>query len=384
MTPPVLAPNDTMVAPPLQGGRKELTAHRAPLPALTGIRFFAAMLVIFYHSKMPEVLSGRGFTAAGAFIANGRLAVPLFFTLSGFILSYTYEGQIRVHKGARRFWEARFARVWPLYVFSLLCSSVANHTTPPPLRGLATLLMLQSWDPWDRGVAASWNFVCWTLSTEALFYLFFPWVQGQLERRSSRVQVAVLLVSLAVSVRYSTANLSYVDVNSLRWIPLAAIHVPEFLAGVCAGNLYLRRRAAVLLTSPSSAVLPGHSLFTWAAALGSVFLLCHPSRAYTAWASVTFVALLFGLAAERSLLRQALSTKVLLVGGQISFGIYLLQWPCKAEVNRVCNSLHLASANLRFVVDCIVLILFSALCFYGIEEPSRKFIRRGFARLQSQ
>ena len=375
----VLVPNEARVPPLLRDGQKELTAHRSPLPALTGIRFLAAMLVVFYHSKMPEVLWRHGLWSAGYLIANGRLAVPLFFTLSGFILSYTYQGQIGQRRGPQRFWEARVARVWPLYLFSLLCSSLANHTTPPFLRGLATILMLQAWDPFDKGVAASWNFVCWTLSTEAFFYVLFPLLQRVLERRSFALQAAVLLASLTLSVHYGTANLSYVDGDTLGTIPLAAIHLPEFLAGVCAGNLFLRRSAAVRERG-TGPILHSQGLLTWAALLASIFLLCHPNRAYTSWASVSFVALLLGLAGEASMLQRLLSTRALLIGGQISYGIYLLQWPCKAEVNRLCDHLHLWSANLRFGVDCAMLILISAGCFYGIEEPARRVIRSLFAQ----
>jgi peptidoglycan/LPS O-acetylase OafA/YrhL len=65
-----------------------------PLPALTGVRFFAAMQVTMFHF-------GAGFAQRhGAprivenLLKNGWTAVTLFFILSGFILSYTYSGQI--------------------------------------------------------------------------------------------------------------------------------------------------------------------------------------------------------------------------------------------------------------------------------------------------
>ena len=382
MTPDVLASNDTTVALPVIGQRNDLTAHRSSLPALTGIRFVAAMAVIFYHSKMPEVLSREGLIAASNLIANGRFAVPLFFILSGFILSYTYEGQIRIRSGARRFWEARFARIWPLYAFSLLCSTIANHRTPSLLRAVATIFMVQSWNPVDKGVAASWNFVCWTLSTEALFYLIFPFLQSRLERRSALMQLALLAVSLAISVWFSTAGISYANADAFTNIPLAAIHVPDFLVGVCAGNVYLRRSSLASRGAAGRPMLPGRGLWTCLAIVFSIFLLCHLEQAYTSWITAGFAAMIFGLAAEKSAVQKLLSTRALLVGGQISYGIYLLQWPCKAEVNRACDYLQIQSMNVRFGIDCVVLIIFAAICFYCIEEPARKIIRSGFSKLQ--
>ncbi len=54
------------------------------------------------------------------FLSNGFMGVPFFFLLSGFILTYSYLGQVETHNQRRRFWEARFARVYPVYLLSLV------------------------------------------------------------------------------------------------------------------------------------------------------------------------------------------------------------------------------------------------------------------------
>ncbi len=365
--------------------RGELTAHRASLPSLTGIRFFAAMYVVFYHSHLPEALDNYHLWASASLVRNGPLAVELFFILSGFILSYTYEGQIVRRGGLRRFWEARFARIWPLYACSLLLSTIFTHTTPSSLpRAAATLLMVQAWNPFDMGMAGTWNFVCWTLSTEALFYLVFPFLQVWLERQRRWVLLLTLALMLCLAVGFATGGINYQDTRGIRGIPLAAVHLPEFIIGVSVGNLFLRwRTARNQAAGAGSAMLPGRGLLTYMAATGSLWLLCHAARSWTEWTALSFAALLFCLAAEGSALRWLLSTRILLIGGQISYGIYLLQWPCKAEVNRICNGVHLYSMPARFVIDCVALILLSAAGFYFVEEPARRLIRSFFSRLQT-
>src|SRR5579863_596949 len=95
-------------------------SKRPPLQALTGVRFLAAFYVVLFHSlpwlrnkyQVPETLQ--------IFLGNGYLAVSLFFILSGFILAYTYEGQIEGSRNLFRFWQARFARIYPVYFLSLL------------------------------------------------------------------------------------------------------------------------------------------------------------------------------------------------------------------------------------------------------------------------
>lgn len=358
----------------------ELTAHRPALPALTGIRFFAAMYVVFYHSHLPAKLTELHLMAGAAMIRNGLLAVPLFFILSGFILSYTYEGQIEQRGAPKRFWEARFARIWPLYAVSLVLSSLINHTTPHSWSTvIATLFMVQAWNPFNMGMAGSWNFVCWTLSTEAFFYLLFPLIQLWLERRRVWVIWLVSILAVAIGVGFATGSINYEDTRGLHSIPLALVHVPEFLVGVCAGNLFLRLRTHQASGESSWTSSPG-GIATYVAAVASIWCLCQPSPYLAAGTTLTFGVLLFCLAAERSLLQKFLSTRLLIIAGQISYGIYLLQWPCKAAVNDICGWLHIESIPVRFYADCVVLILLSTATFYGIEEPSRRAIRSLFAR----
>ena len=201
--------------PALEVAPRELTAHRRPLNALTGIRFFAAFYVVIFHTRVGAVLQGHGYKAAGNFFTNGYLAVPLFFLLSGLILAYTYAGQIEKPGDHRRFWEARFARIWPVYAVSLVMSSVPDFTIPAPGAALATICMVQAWNPFDMGMAGTWNFVCWTLSVEAVFYLVFPWFQTWLEERSERSQLVTIVAMLALCVAINSASrtLGYVPVG---------------------------------------------------------------------------------------------------------------------------------------------------------------------------
>ena len=69
------------------------------LDSLTGLRFFLAIFVFFYHgvtqahlglgknSLSPEVITFIDYSS------NGGLAVGCFFLLSGFVLWYSYSGR---------------------------------------------------------------------------------------------------------------------------------------------------------------------------------------------------------------------------------------------------------------------------------------------------
>src|SRR5438067_1929482 len=94
------------VVQPRARNRPERVAH---LPALTGLRFLAALVVVIDHT---------GYGPLAAMVAPfGGVAVTLFFILSGFILTYTYtRNGTAVHGGWRAFYIARIARVYPLYL----------------------------------------------------------------------------------------------------------------------------------------------------------------------------------------------------------------------------------------------------------------------------
>src|SRR5271167_2116696 len=94
-----------------------LEEFRPRLPAVTSLRFFAAFHVALFHMKEIGVLTGPAWLKALAGI--GYVGVSFFFVLSGFILVYTYAGRTI---SLRDFWQARFARIYPAYVFSLVLS----------------------------------------------------------------------------------------------------------------------------------------------------------------------------------------------------------------------------------------------------------------------
>src|SRR6201998_1844914 len=86
------------------------------LPALTGLRCFAALNIVFFHFSNPLWF---GWVAP---VGNaGYASVSFFILLSGFVFFYNYAGRARERKLDHvRFWKARFTRLYPIYFLSLL------------------------------------------------------------------------------------------------------------------------------------------------------------------------------------------------------------------------------------------------------------------------
>src|SRR5580704_229334 len=394
----VAQPEEQVVAAPvptsLRDAPRALTAHRTPLPALTGLRFFAALHVIIFHTTIKTTLLARGHTYAGNFLSNGFLAVTLFFMLSGFILAYNYRGQIETRSHAVRFWEARYARIWPAYAFSLICSSIPLSGIPHWPVALATLGMVQAWDPVHAAYAAAWNGVCWSLSVEALFYLLFPWLQTRIEKlRISRLALFGLLVVIA-AVLCNTPNHNSGDRYSglFFYVIIPIVHLPEFIAGIVLCNLFLdAKRISTDLTAAKekSADEPGSKrgllrfpLLTIAGFTTSILVLCGTRSRWDSLVVGTFSLLLYGLASERSILGSFLSTRVLILGGEISYSMYLLRTPLHTWIN--LSPVLRASRVMSLLYIPFLLIPLSLLSYFLIEGPSRRGLRRLFATLQGR
>lgn len=211
------------------------------LPGLTAVRFFAACWVYCFHSLLWT--GHRGLVADVS--SAGYAGVAVFFVLSGFILSYNYLGS---DVSPRQFWSARAARIVPVYWLSLLLGLpglvhnlvIGRFALSPAY--LLTPLFLQSWIP---SLALIWNTPAWSVSTEAFFYLIFPFTAQRLVR-SFRKRPALFLLGLwflsaAPSVLYALARPEGpVDSNSLFfWLTIVKfnplVRAPEFLLGVCLG-----------------------------------------------------------------------------------------------------------------------------------------------------
>jgi peptidoglycan/LPS O-acetylase OafA/YrhL len=229
--------------------RPAAASRRSQLPALTGIRCFAALNLVFFHFADPH-----SFGPLSPVVNGGYISVSFFLLLSGFILTYNYAE--RAQRGtltARSFWSARFSRLYPVYAFSLLLSvgmlaqEVHAHTKVDFGLGVVlTPLLLQGWHP---ALSTFWNTPAWTMSTEAFFYLLFPWLITRRRPRQTRtmllILVAVWLCALVLPGlymyfhpdgelhpdRYSTC----VWMRALKFMPVQ--HLFSFLFGMALGFL---------------------------------------------------------------------------------------------------------------------------------------------------
>lgn len=143
-----------MTEPAFEGSR---------LPRLTSLRAFAALAVFFFHDAH--------WTPAAKVFRQGYIGVGFFFVLSGFVLAWT----ARRGATARGFYWRRFARIYPVYLLTLIgCAvwlAVTGHLSLAAL--ILAVFLMQGWTD-DNTLTYGVNGPAWSLSCEAAFYAAFP------------------------------------------------------------------------------------------------------------------------------------------------------------------------------------------------------------------
>ena len=186
------------------------------LTTLTPLRGIAAMLIVIYHCNgflVKFIPPGSTF-----FFTNTYLWVDFFFILSGFVMSYVYGNNFtkKVDRTSfKNFIGARFARIYPLYLFTLCWGAIAaaailklaNRLDPAPaalfnLKAIpACLILVQGLHLY---IVAPLNGVAWSLSTEWWVYFIFPFLAPLLTiyRTFLKIGTAVALLVAYLLVMY--------------------------------------------------------------------------------------------------------------------------------------------------------------------------------------
>jgi len=216
----------------------------ARLNALTGLRCFAAINIVLFHFSNPQ-----WFGIFAPVVNAGFASVSFFILLSGFVLAYNYAERARAGELDRvRFWEARFTRLYPIYLLSLLLSwrmvptEYAAHTHAMFWTGMVlSPLLLQGWIP---SIATFLNTPAWTMSAESFYYVLFPWMarwkRPDSVKRHLATMAGVWTLGLVPGMLYIALNpdgIAHPDrwswgpwLQALKYTPLP--HIASFVFGV--------------------------------------------------------------------------------------------------------------------------------------------------------
>ena len=357
-------------------------AKPARLNALTGLRCFAALNIIAFHFSNPQWF---GFLAP--VVNAGYVSVSYFILLSGFVLAYNYSGRARAGElDVVRFWKARFTRLYPIYLLSLLMAwwmlgkEYGAHTHAMYWTGIVlTPLLLQGWIP---SIATFLNTPAWTMSAEAFYYFIFPWMARWkkpthiFHHLGKLAAVWILgMVPGALYMYFNPDSIAHPDrysygpwLQALKYTPYA--HLASFVFGVLLAELdeVMPRKGALRLFL---------GILGFAGIYGLLCLgpLVPYAIMHDGLLMPLFACIVLGLAGD-NWLAHALGIRPLVFIGEASFCLYLLHF-------NLWEMLHYSgilerTGLIRFDpwISYAFLVVLALLALHFIEKPAQKVLRR--------
>ena len=349
---------------------------------LTFTRFVAAMVVVFFHfgGNIPFLNQEPW----GALLRAGDIAVSYFFTLSGFIMAIAYYSLVEKGFDKAKYVVARFARIYPLYLIALLLMiPLVMYTGNNGKKALLlNLTLLQAWFP---GYALTFNSPGWAISVEVFFYVVYPFLLIFLARRSVKYLLGVTGVFWLFSqvLHIYLLNNRYQPYPSpehdfVYYFPL--FHLNAFLLGMAFGVIFKRHRlryefkpwvtfCGVLICLIGICV----GIMYWHEITGLLGLTMAPTNGALSPLFGLFIIL---LSLDTSVLSRILQHKTLVLLGEASYAIYILQEPIsQIYYYRIAEWTGL-SGNIHFYIFVGLLIVISLVMYRWVENPARMWLRK--------
>jgi len=352
---------------PLQDGWKPRR-----IEALTGIRFVAAMLVLVFHYGASYVNSAGAPWFVVNFLRHGYLGVSLFFILSGFILTYTYQGRV-CDKWRGAYFFARFARIYPVYLLALLIAFPVTKQSIEPSDAIRVLTLVQSWAPGSSEQGYAWIMQAWTLSVEFFFYLIFPFLLPLVLTLRLAPTLALAGLCCMAMILFGIPTLAPGSTVAPTWgamveLPLPVLRAVEFMLGMLTCRV-------ITLHQVAATPLIGN-IATSAVGFAIVSILCLAADPrILGFAMALSSVLLAMLATMDSLIASFLSTRALVVLGAASYAMYIVQQPVRNWMYYISDDMagRLASPVVTIVVSLAMYFLW--------ERPARTWLLAACARL---
>jgi peptidoglycan/LPS O-acetylase OafA/YrhL len=298
--------------------------------------------------------------------------VSYFFILSGFVMVIAYYNIEKKTVSAFDFYWNRLVRIYPVYILALVLMMgylwISYHQFI--LRDtILSFLLLQAWWPETPLVI---NGAGWSLSVEWFFYLIFPILLNQIYYRFN-IQFVILgclsywIFNQIGFILYMNSGF-YSSSYDLFFYFSPLCHLNEFILGNGAGLIfvcYLKEKKGAF---DFWIILVGISI---------LYLLYDPIPGcyMNGFLGFVFVPFILVLSMNNGFITRLFKIKWLVILGEASFAIYILQSPVYRGVEIFLNKYH-PTPFVLFHVFLGMLVLISVLLNQWIEQPIISKLKR--------
>ena len=352
-------------------------------PPLDGIRAVAVLAVMLFHVDV-------GFRLGDSWsLSAGYLGVDIFFVLSGFLITTILaEEWSRTRRiDLKAFYARRALRLFPavfvvlisvwVYAGAVLNTIAANYVRR---EAIWTLLNVHNWHLIDVRPSLLVDLDhTWSLSVEEQFYFVWPLLLLALFAlaKSAWFRIGIVFFTATASV---VAMLVVTRTDPVRAFYGTDTRAKGLLLGAALGLAVVFGKLSRVSRQWAGAVGWGG-----VALLSLVFVVVDrhmsPTSGPITVASVGAAALVFGVVgAPDSRLARALSQKILVAIGRVSYGLYLWHLPIFLVVTPRETDFTLWNTGLSFwpllVVRFALTIAIAGVSFVLVERPALRLKRR--------
>lgn len=358
---------------------------------LVGFRAVAALWVVLVHIEAlhPANLPEKALRFLRGY---GVLPVVFFFILSGFILSLVYLARIEdkgfSNSGLRKYGWARFGRIVPLYLVTLVPAiifhivwSMQGGVNPMPFTAdTARGSMGFHTDGWAFNALLRSNVPAWTLSAELIFYILFPFVLPKVAtfNRDGLRRGVIWSLSVYAVIQLGLGFLQLLTTGWSKQFGFGLGHfgsplfVPAFLAGVYLGALVVRGWTWEWVTDHADWVYAG--IVAWTVVLVQVPNPAWPPSMVTAFLAPAFCLAIVAGVGGKGRVNGALGMPVMQALGSASYAIYITHWPVKELVQFYFHPAGWPVLGVGMVVlAAVVAVGFAS--YVWIEKPLHGWVR---------
>ncbi len=343
---------------------------------LTFTRFIAAIAIVIFH------FGNRTFPFNSILlhpiISHANLGVSYFFILSGFVMMLAYGNKDKLN--AKNYIMKRGARIAPVYYLALLMMFVYFFIrlkilkvpfiyAPNITDTLLNLTFLQAWIPEK---AQTINTAAWSLSVEALFYISFPFLFNHLVKKYNNKHILMTAILFFVFSQVLFHYFIKHFTNPLYYYFQPLFHLNEFVMGIAVGKI------AIANHKQHNNFLPLIGITTLI--ILSLYFPIKGLQYHNGMMAILFCPFIFLLTKDKSIISTIFTHKKLIWLGEISYSIYILQFPVFYFFTATISFFGFEYQQSWFFYYLVILIIVSGICYEMVEKPMRRRIVRSIGQ----
>ena len=229
----------------------KITSKAVYLPGLNGLRAIAALAVVISHITLGlgefglnNKIFGTDLEGNASGLNLGGYGVTIFFTLSGFLITFLLlkekeETKLKI----KEFYIRRILRIWPLYylyfaicLLTILCYGLTVNIISVPF-----YIFLAANVPFIIGGTLPFLTHYWSLGVEEQFYLFFPQIAKFSNKRLFNISITIIFIFIFLKFIFWALDRKY-GIHT-PYLAIGVIRFQTMLIGVVGAIFYYNRNA---------------------------------------------------------------------------------------------------------------------------------------------